>query len=115
MPSGTKFGFRAYIFMREKADGAPREEEGRPGVERKNMKTTATPSESTPVEIRMANRHFVYYCPGLDLWAVGRTREEAEMTLKEEIRQLLMKCRAYLDPAESINGNSYTLVEIRPS
>ena len=101
--------------MREKAAGASREEGAKPGVERKNMKTTATRSESTPVEIRMVNRHFVYYCPGLDLWAVGRTREEAELTLKEEIRQLLIKCRAYLDPTESINGNSYAMVEIRPS
>ena len=101
--------------MREKADGAPKGEGGKAAVERKNMKTTATQTESTPVEIRMANRHFVFYCPKLDLWAVGRTREEAETTLREEIRMLLAKCREYLDPAESINGNSYATVEIRPS
>jgi len=79
------------------------------------MKTPTTQSESTPVEIKNASRHFFYYCPKLDLWAVGRSREEAETTLREEIRLLMMRCREYLDGPESLNGNAYATVEIRPS
>ncbi len=78
------------------------------------MKTMTTPTESDPVEIRK-DRYFFYYCPPLDLWAVGTTREEAEAKLKEEIRLLLARCREYLDSAESVNGNGYPTVEIRPS
>ena len=101
--------------MREKDDGASKGEGGKSGVRRKNMKTATTRTESTPIEIRNASRHFCYYCPKLDLWAVGRTREEAETTLREEIRLLLTKCREYLDSPESLNGNGYATVEIRPS
>jgi hypothetical protein len=101
--------------MREKNESALSEEGGKPGLERKNMKMTLSRTESNPVEIRNASRHFVYYCPKLDLWAVGRTREEAETTLKEEILLLLTKCRDYLDSPEALNGNAYATVEIRPS
>jgi predicted RNase H-like HicB family nuclease len=82
-------------------------------VERKNMKTTAARTEPAPMEIGRGHRHFVYYCPNLDLWALGRTREEAETTLREEIRLLLAKCRRYLDSPLPISGNGYATVEIR--
>jgi predicted RNase H-like HicB family nuclease len=101
--------------MREETEGAPRGEEGNPGVERKSMKATATRTESTPVEIRNDNKHFFYYCPKLDLWAVGRTKEEAESRLKEEIQLLLARCREYLESGDSLNGNGYATIEIRPS
>jgi len=98
--------------MREKNE-APEGEEGNPGVERSNMSTTTSQTESTPVEIRKDTRHFFFYCPKLDLWAVGRTKEEAESRLKEEIRLLLTRCREYVDSGDSPNG--YATVEIRPS
>jgi len=107
-------GSGVYIHEREN-DGASRDEGGKPGERRKNMKTATPPTESTPVEIKNTSRHFFYYCPKLDLWALGRTREEAEMTLREEIRLLLTKCRDYLDSSESLNGSGYAMVEIRPS
>jgi hypothetical protein len=85
------------------------------GTGRKDMKMTTARTEIAPVEIGKAARHFVYYCPKLDLWAVGRTKEEAETTLREEIRLLLARCRDYLDGPESLSGNGYATVEIRPS
>ncbi len=79
------------------------------------MKMTTARTETAPAEIGKAVRHFVYCCPKLDLWAVGRTKAEAETTLKEEIRLLLARCREYLDSPESVNGNGYATVELRPS
>ncbi len=76
------------------------------------MKTTAARMESTPVGIRRDTRHFFFYCPNLDLWAVGRTREEAETNLREEIRLLLAKCRIYLDAADA--GTGYAAIEFHP-
>ncbi len=78
------------------------------------MKTTAARTETTPVEIRRESRHFFFCCPNLDLWAVGRTREEAEMNLREEILLLLAKCRMYLDAAEAGPAGGYATVELRP-
>ncbi len=82
-------------------------------MERSNMRTTTSQTESTPVEIRKDIRYFFFYCPKLDLWAVGRTKEEAESRLREEIQLLLTRCREYKDSGESPNG--YATVEIRPS
>ena len=79
------------------------------------MKTIATRTEPNPPENEKAARYFVYCCPNLDLWAVGRTREEAETTLREEILLLLARCRDYLDGAETLTGKSYATVAIRPS
>jgi hypothetical protein len=79
------------------------------------MKMTTARTETAAVEIGKAGRHFVYCCPKLDLWAVGRTRAEAETTLQEEIRLLLARCREYLDSPESVNGNGYAMFELRPS
>ncbi len=80
------------------------------------MKTTLTRTVSTPVEIGYRHsKHFFYSCPKLDLWALGRTREEAETNLKEEIRWLLARCREHLDCADSLTGNGYATVEIRPA
>jgi hypothetical protein len=57
------------------------------------MKTTTLLTESGPEEINNSTRHFFCSCPNLDLWAVGRSREEAENTLREEVRLLLARCR----------------------
>lgn len=79
------------------------------------MKSRTTQNEPTPVGTRKENKHFFYYCPGLDLWSVGRTREEAEEKLKEEIALLLTRCSEYAGSAESLNGSGYPTVEVRPS
>ena len=79
------------------------------------MKTTTLLTESGPAEINNPTRHFFCSCPNLDLWAVGRTREEAETTLREEILLLLARCQDYLDGAETLTGKSYATVAIRPS
>jgi hypothetical protein len=85
------------------------------GAGRKDMKMTTARTETAPTEVGKTARHFAFYCPKLDLWAVGRTKEEAETTLKDEIRLLLARCRDYLDGPDSLSGNNYATVEIRPS
>ncbi len=77
------------------------------------MKMITARTETAPTEIGKTARHFAFYCPKLDLWAVGRTKEEAETTLQEEIRLLLAKCREYLDSPDSFNNNGYATIEIR--
>jgi predicted RNase H-like HicB family nuclease len=101
--------------LREKNAGAAREEGGKSGVERSKMKSRTTRSEPTPVEMRKENKHFFFCCPELDLCSVGRTREEAEEKLKEEIALLLTRCSEYAGSAESLNGSGYPTVEVRPS
>lgn len=33
--------------------------------------------------------------PDLDLWSLGRTREEAQKKLEEDLRRLQMRCSKY--------------------
>ena len=69
------------------------------------MKTTTLLTESGPAEINNPTRHFFCSCPNLDLWAVGRSREEAENTLREEVRLLLARCRDSLDGVKTLTGD----------
>lgn len=59
------------------------------------MKSKMTPQVSTHSDIQMETRHFFYTCPSLDLWSVGRTREEAERRLREDVQILLARCSKY--------------------
>jgi len=55
------------------------------------MKTSMNTTMSIPILVRKEPKFFLFYCPVLDVWSFGKTAEEAERKLKEEVRQLLMK------------------------
>lgn len=78
------------------------------------MKTRTATTEPAAGGTSRDNRHYFYYCPNLDLWAVGRTQEEAEARLREEILLLLARCREYLSFGAPLKGNGYPSFEIRP-
>ncbi len=59
-----------------------------------DMKISTT-ARCHPLQAKRESKYFFFYCPGLDLWSVGRTREEAEKRLKEEMRLLLSRCSRY--------------------
>lgn len=61
------------------------------------MKSKTTPQASTHSDIQRETRHFFYTCPSLDLWSVGRTREEAEKRLREDVQILIARCSKYSD------------------
>lgn len=55
-------------------------------------------SETTrchPLQAKRESKYFFFCCPGLDLWSVGRTREEAEKRIKEEMHLLISRCSRY--------------------
>lgn len=78
------------------------------------MKGTAAMKETNPID-NIEMRHFFYSCPGLDLWAVGRTREEAERKLREEIAVLLMRCSKYNALDKLLEDRASASLEVRPS
>ncbi|MGB7295970.1 MAG: hypothetical protein WBC70_10310 [Candidatus Aminicenantales bacterium] len=61
------------------------------------MKEKTTPQTSAHPDIQAETKHFFYACPSLDLWSVGRTREEAERRLREDVQVLLARCSKYSD------------------
>lgn len=69
----------------------------------------------TPTGKSGRTRHFFYSCPGLDLWAVGKTSEEARRTLWEEIAILLMRCSKYSPLDKLLEDRAARSLEIRPS
>lgn len=79
------------------------------------MKGAVAMKESNQIDGNMETRHFFYSCPGLDLWAVGRTREEAERKIKEEIAVLLTRCSKYSALDKLLEDRVSAALEIRPS
>jgi len=77
------------------------------------MKPKTTLQESSPLDIQAETRHFFYSCPSLDLWSVGRTREEAERRLREDIRILLARCSKYSDLDRLLENHCLKTLEIR--
>ena len=59
------------------------------------MRSKTSPQASTHSETQMETKHYFYTCPSLDLWSVGRTREEAERRLREDVQILLARCSKY--------------------
>jgi hypothetical protein len=96
----------------EKSIEKAKQEKGGPG--RWKMKGTAAMKETNQVE-NIELRHYFYSCPGLDLWAVGRTREEAERRLKEEIAVLLTRCSKYNPLDKLLEDRASASLEVRPS
>ena len=78
------------------------------------MKPNATRTEPDNPETVRSPRYFVCCCPNLDLWAVGRTREDAERTIREEILLLVARCRDYLDGEEAVLGTKWETIAGRP-
>lgn len=79
------------------------------------MRTKEKSRKPTPQEAGQETRHFVYSCPGLDLWSIGRTKEEAENKLRQEMQLLWMRCSKYDDLEPFIGDSAFATVEIRPS
>ena len=79
------------------------------------MKGTAAMKESNPIDINTETRHFFYSCPGLDLWSVGKTREEAERKLREDIAVLLTRCSKYNALDKLLEDRASVALEIRAS
>ncbi len=65
------------------------------------------------MESQTQPRHFFYSCPCLDLWAVGKTREEARRMLREEIAVLLMRCSKYSPLEKLLEDRACASLEIR--
>jgi hypothetical protein len=78
------------------------------------MKGTEAMKETNLMD-NIEMRHFFYSCPGLDLWAVGRTREEAERKLREEIAVLLTRCSKYDALDTLLEDRASAAIEVRPS
>jgi len=76
------------------------------------MKPKTTARESTPIDIQPETRHFFSSCPGLDLWAVGKTREEAERRIREDVQILLARCSKYDELDRLIEDRCLKTVEI---
>jgi len=71
--------------------------------------------ETNQINSHMETRHFFYSCPGLDLWAVGKTREEAERKLREDIAVLLTRCSKYSALDKLLEDRASAALEIRAS
>jgi hypothetical protein len=59
------------------------------------MKNSETTLVSSPSQTKKEPKYFFFYCPDLDLWSLGRTREEAQKKLEEDLRRLQMRCSKY--------------------
>lgn len=59
------------------------------------MKTSTTMTLSLPIESKGESKYFVYHCPALDLWSLGKTKEEAERDLIQSLQFLLERCSKY--------------------
>jgi hypothetical protein len=79
------------------------------------MKATATNPKSNSVNNRKETRHFFFSCPGLDIWSVGATREEAKRKLREEMLMLLMRCSRYDELDYFLMDSCFASVEVRAS
>ena len=79
------------------------------------MKSKMTPQTLTHSDIQTETRHFFYACPSLDLWSVGRTREEAERRLREDVQILLARCSKYSDLDRLLEDRCPKTLEIRYS
>jgi predicted RNase H-like HicB family nuclease len=77
------------------------------------MKTSETMTVSLPIQIKKEPEYFYYYCPVLDLWSVGKTKEEAERKLKEDLRLLLTRCSKHDTLDKVLSDCGFTTVEIR--
>ena len=64
------------------------------------------------MDIQAETRHFFSSCPGLDLWAVGKTREEAERRIREDVQILLARCSKYDELDRLIEDRCLKTVEI---
>lgn len=78
------------------------------------MKGAAAMKETNPMD-NIETRHFFYSCPGLDLWSVGNSREEAERKLREDIAILLTRCSKYSALDKLLEDRASAALEVRPS
>jgi len=79
------------------------------------MKTTETNQNPNSRNDRKAGRYFFFSCPGLDLWSVGASRQEAERKLREEMLLLLLRCSRYDELDYFLIDSCFTTVEVRAS
>jgi len=76
------------------------------------MKTSAKTTVSIPIKIKKEPKYSLFYCPVLDLWSVGKTSEEAERKLKEDLQLLLTRCSKYNSLDKVLSDCGFTTVEI---
>ena len=78
------------------------------------MKTSTTMTLSLPIQSKGESKYFVYCYPALDLWSVGKTREEAERDLIQSLQFLLERCSKYdsIDKVLSDCGHKNVSLEI---
>jgi predicted RNase H-like HicB family nuclease len=77
------------------------------------MRTSEKTTVSIPIQIKQEPKYFLFYCPVLELWSVGKTKEEAERNLKEDLRLLLTRCSKYKTLDKVLSESGFTTVEIR--
>jgi predicted RNase H-like HicB family nuclease len=82
------------------------------GLARWKMRTSEKTTVSIPILSKKEPKYFLFYCPVLDLWSVGKTREEAERNLKEDLRLLLTRCSKYTTLDKVLSDCGFTTVEI---
>jgi predicted RNase H-like HicB family nuclease len=76
------------------------------------MRTSERTTVSIPIKIKKEPNYCLFYCPALDLWSVGKTREEAERNLKEDLRLLLTRCSKYTTLDKVLSDCGFTTVQI---
>ncbi len=77
------------------------------------MKPSVKTTVSIPIEIKKEPHYFLFSCPALDLWSLGRTRAEAERKLREDLELLLTRCSKYATLDKVLSDCGLTTVEIR--
>jgi predicted RNase H-like HicB family nuclease len=79
------------------------------------MKILETYPTSDSRNDKREGRYFFYSCPGLDLWSVGATRQEAEEKLREGVLLLLMRCSRYDELDYFLRAGCFRAVEVHSS
>jgi predicted RNase H-like HicB family nuclease len=82
------------------------------------MRPTQSEAKTNPISNSRNDRegrYFFYSCPGLDLWSVGATRQEAEKKLREGVLLLLMRCSRYDELDYFLKAGCFMAVEVHSS
>jgi predicted RNase H-like HicB family nuclease len=77
------------------------------------MKASVKTTVHIPIEIKKEPHYFLYLCPALDMWSVGKTKAEAERKLREDVQLLLARCSRYTTLDKVLSDCGLTTVEVR--
>lgn len=56
------------------------------------MKFAVTFNASLPINIKKEGKHYISWCPVLDVWSQGKTKAEAKKNIAEATQLFLINC-----------------------